>query len=101
VDRRLLARIEGEICIVDIPLNAPRPLKRAVYPLGDLLHQPLEGLRTRRRHSHEPQSTLTVPPIIAVEYEQMETDIEIERTAEALYQHDLPGHRACARPAGI
>jgi hypothetical protein len=43
----------------------------------------------------------TVPPINAVEQEQVETDIAIERAAEALYRRHLPGHRACARPAGI
>jgi hypothetical protein len=50
---RLFGWIEGQIRIVDIPLNESRALEGAADPLGDPLHQALELLRTRRRNRHE------------------------------------------------
>ena len=99
--RRLFGRIEGEIGIVDIPLNEPGALERAADPFGDPLHQALELLRTRRRNRHEHQATFTLTPINAVEHEQVEMDIEIERAAEALYQGHCPCDCARTRQTGF
>jgi hypothetical protein len=82
VDRRLVARIESEIRVVDIPRDEPRALERAADPRRHPLHQALEFLRTRGRHGHEPQSAVSLSMIDAVEHEQVKMDIEIERIAE-------------------
>ena len=62
MDRRLFARIEGEIGIVDIPRDEPGALEGAADPFRYLLNEAIELLRTRRRDGLERQATLTVRP---------------------------------------
>ena len=101
VDRRLLSRIEGEIRILDVARDEPGALEGAADPLGYPLHQPLQlaGARGRDRNEHE--TAFPGPAIHPVEHEQVKVHVEIERTAEALYQGHGARHRARAGQARL
>ena len=87
VDRRLLGRIEREIRVLAVARDEPRALERAAATPCNPPHQPLELLRARGRHGHQPQTTLrNVPAIDAVEHEHVKVHVEIERASESLYQ---------------
>ena len=59
IDRRFLARVKGQIRVLDVSCNQPGPLKRMPDPLGDRLHQNLKLFRRRLSHRHEPRTALT------------------------------------------
>jgi len=102
VDRRFLARIERQIRVFDVPCDQPRALERAPDPLGDRSDQDGKLIGAGGRHEQE----LEIRPVTgmdAVEAEHVEVDVEVERGAEALDQHDRarPGPRVRqAGPAG-
>jgi len=50
------------------------------------------------RHGHKPKSTLTLPAIDPIEHEQVKVHVEIERTAESLYQCHGAGSADSADP---
>jgi hypothetical protein len=56
MDRGILARVGGEIGILDIARVEPFALERAADAFGDRLHQPLKLGRARCRHGQEAQA---------------------------------------------
>ena len=91
-----LARIEGQVGVLDVARDEPGVLERAPDPLGDRLHRALERRPTRCGHGHEPQ-THFLTDVNAVQKQHVKVNVEIERRAETLDRCHRAGRSARPR----